>query len=205
MAWVLHPQLAGVVATAVWVLTACAEPADETSGSRVDVVRPGADYVVPAVGDPLDLRQLADDPCQLLTKQQAADLGLPRAQQTPPSMCKWSDDSGSLLDALHAGPRTRGGLTSAYQQYLRTGERQGFTSSWEPVTVEGYPAAYVNVALEREYGQCVLQVGVADDQVLRVEDSSSANAAKAEPSGTAACARATKAAEQIIGNLRRNA
>lgn len=180
------------VVLAAVVLTGCGAADDgAAAGSGPTTftrVLPGDDYTVPAVAEPLDLRPYAGNPCSLLTAEQASGLGLPDAEPRSDETCKWHDSAGSPMAGIIGGPRVGDGLAGFYARYRETGD-----GSWEPADVAGYPAAYANGEIEARHGQCVLLVGVADDQFLRVEDS--------DPDG-GGCARATEAAELVVANLR---
>lgn len=182
------------------VLAGCsAEPPARPS---LKPTHPDAGYAVPKIDEPLDVQQFKNDPCALLRDADSARLGLSSAKEIAPTSCRWSRGESSPFVGITAGPRIGGGLRQAYKTYLQVGKTQGFKTSWEPAEISGYPAALTNGSLELKYGMCVVQVGVADDQLLRLEGGAM-EPASGQANGTAtSCARLSRAASAVIENAR---
>lgn len=193
------------------VLAAC-EGADEGPRPRPELPRPDANYSVPKIKSPLDLSKYANAPCRLLSNDQVDALGFP-SDGIYVEGCRWSTGvpegkpSITTYFEIIVNPPPRGGLAAFYahdQKMNRAGKSgkpedralKGYRTSWEPSTIVGYPAASTRnnnttVALVA----CALVVGVADEQMFQVVD-------RLDPSGRPDCARAERAAEFVIENLR---
>jgi len=189
-----------VVGSAVLLLAAiaaCAAPA--APGPRAEapagpVVYPFPDSAVPEeirVRDPKDMRGLPF--CELLTRPQLVALGLmPETARPEPSGpgvggCDWrpvgdpDNLAGFTVRVDSAEPALRGVYIERSEEYL-----------FDPTEVAGHPA----VAIRDTAGAgCVLEVGVADDQLL----SAGANVVgRPIPDD---CDRARRIAEAVLANL----
>lgn len=148
--------LAGLVSGCESAVVGSPAPAatSETSGSTSPSER-----LSPPVKSPKDLRGI--DPCDLLTQDQKAELGLTRpvVRDTSP----WGEQTcglaGSVVALGFSPDTTLGeGLDQAYRA------RNNF-DNFEPSEVDGYPAVRVDFATQ----SCGLIVGVSDEQTLGFE------------------------------------
>jgi len=187
---------AGVAVVLAWLVSGCESAvagspvpttrqsagASETSGSATPSGR-----LSPPIENPKDLQGI--DPCELLTSDQKAELGLtkPVVSDTSP----WGEQTcglaGSVV-ALGFSPNTTlgDGLDQAYRA------KNNF-ESFEPSEVDGYPAVRVDFATQ----SCGLIVGVSDEQTLNMELTrvSSKAPGKGDPCGFA---------ESVMGDVLKN-
>lgn len=169
-----------------------------TTGSRTSLA-------VPAVPSPLDVEAFRDRPCDLISEQQAGDLGLPLAQEDGTGgyvACKWRADSNDprSLEALSVRVQ-ESGLDSIAQQCKGRSD----CDTWIVDTIADYPVIRANGQLESKYGFCRLFVGVADDVAFMVTDGDRDSIGKGVAEGDAGgprCDRADRAATMVIHTLR---
>jgi hypothetical protein len=177
---------------------------DDPPGQKFSTSRPGEEYVVPEIADPLDLRKFAVDSCGIISVEHASKLDIHDPALAGGNTCKFSAGPQNGNAEIYVGVRLGRGLASTYELYLEIGSRQGFDASWEPVALANYPAAHMNGDLDRKYGRCTLLVGVADDQILRVEAGAAVHRPdeKANTVDWPACEHARAVARAVISGLR---
>jgi hypothetical protein len=124
----------------------------------------------PSVATPLNVSKFAQDPCLSLTQTQVQGFqgSTPgsRADSDKGVGCFWNlGANGSASTTVSFIPKVTNGLTNTYQQNAAKFFEHGY---FEPVEVEGYPAAYNEVVDQRSSGQCSLTVGVSDQSIFTV-------------------------------------
>lgn len=163
------------------------------------LTRPGPEYAVPAVQDPLDLARFSQRPCTIFTAEQAEQLHLPDAAEPDLAECVWRD---SNADLFYIKLRATVGLSKVYTTDTETHVKDGsIEGSWEPTTLAGYPAAHTRPDSPRI---CAIEVGVSDTQSFRIDDGGAGNRAAAVRAEDRQdpCARTRVAAALIMQNLR---
>jgi hypothetical protein len=121
----------------------------------------------PRVAEPRDLRDIP--PCQLLTPTQITDLGLDPTTAKPSEFQSTFDcdiharDFSTSASLVSAYRYEVGGLDRLYRtrQLLRDRDR-----IFVPGTLDGFPTVITNANVADD---CVLNVGVADNQVLMID------------------------------------
>lgn len=136
-------------------------PATSANASS-DALPPG----VPRVPKTLDTTRFQQDPCSVLTPAQLQMFKLPnsgRTRKEPSPACSWSDWSGPARMGLSVTIATdRDGLAGLYR-------RQKNLKVFEPLEIEGYPAAIVLAARdERPDGVCDVEFAVTDKLSISV-------------------------------------
>jgi hypothetical protein len=121
----------------------------------------------PAVPDPLDID--VDDPCNALTAEQLAAIGISapgdEGFHDGDGECRWHLDSSQLhIVTLSPAVSRGGGLGQIY-------DRKETQEYFEPTEIHGYPAVYASVLDGRERGGCTLWVGVSDELAVEVTTS----------------------------------
>ncbi|WP_034275091.1 DUF3558 domain-containing protein [Haloechinothrix halophila] len=120
----------------------------------------------PQVTDPIEnLDKYNEDPCAMLTTQQAKKIGYAADIRRPPDQdngpeCEWrgKDSSNFTIVLLNKQPL---GITGVYQNKSDLGY-------FEPVDINGYPGVFGGAIDNRDNGACALSVGVTDEQVINV-------------------------------------
>lgn len=136
--------------------TVAGSPSTESAATSETGSTAPSDRLSPPVENPKDLTGI--DPCEFLTPEQKAELGLtkPGKKDTSP----WGEENcnlaGSVVTIGFSPDTTLGeGLDQAYRA------KNNF-ERFEPSEVDGYPAVRVDFATQI----CDLIVGVSDEQTL---------------------------------------
>ena len=119
----------------------------------------------PAVKTPLNASKFVRDPCLTLTQAQQQQFeGTKPGTRTDSDSgvgCAWNlGANGSTGTGVNFVPSVTNGLTHLYEQNSAGFFKSGY---FQPTEVEGYPAAYNEVADNRTGGQCGLSVGISDN------------------------------------------
>ncbi|MFD8494955.1 DUF3558 domain-containing protein [Amycolatopsis sp. NPDC059657] len=152
--------------------------------------------VVPQVTNPLDTTKFEQNPCDVLTKDQArelANLTTTRLDAKAPggAICGWQDENHN--DVNFSLNRT-GGLETLYRNH-----RSDDPGYFEPVpSVAGYPAVFASISDGRAGGTCTLSVGVSKDVAMVVSSTFFASS----PNRSDPCPLVQKAAEMAIATLK---
>lgn len=189
---------AALVLTLVVAASSAACDTEQPAKKRT-LTRPGPEYAVPAVQDPLDLTLYTKRPCTIVTSTQVEQLHLPQGAEPDLAECEWKDDHVFWVKL-----RATVGLAKAYKNDTEAWVRDGkIESSWEPTTLAGYPAAHTRPDSGAAH-ICAIEVGVSDTQSFRIDDSGAGNrpAAVGSEDRQDPCARTRVAAEFVIQNLR---
>lgn len=172
--------LPGALLAAILLLAGCASteqgtptasdssPSDSRSASPTQSQHPSGSPKAPDVTDPIDTTAFEENPCSVLTKPQLNQLSIataPKQEMTEsgPS-CKWGDvfDDGISISGafITEKPSSINGLyrNSALERY----------SYFIPVNIDGYPAAFLQVADRRGNGSCGIGIGVRDELVYSI-------------------------------------
>jgi hypothetical protein len=165
--------------------TGTTQPA--ATGGGTSSGTPPSDRLSPPVDNPKDLRGV--DPCELLTPEQRAELGLRPGEKE--DISPWGEETcgfgGSIVSIGFSPDTTLGeGLDQAYRA------KDSFENFAE-TTVDGYPAVRVNFATQI----CSLIVGVSDTQTLGMDFArvSSSAPGRGDPCGFA---------ESVLGEVIKN-
>ncbi|HWD04534.1 MAG TPA: DUF3558 domain-containing protein [Amycolatopsis sp.] len=179
-------RLTAATLASLSLLTACSggnagEPPASTPASSADAPSIDPNLNVPA---PLPTDALLNNPCDLLTQAEAAQIGLayPGAKQTGQfTTCRW-DSSGSAgaQNSVFIGavPQNKGGISDIYQQ-------KSSSAYFEATKVDGYPAAYADKHDGRPSGNCTLWVGATDQLAFSVNPQLGTGRNKDNPCGIA--------------------
>ena len=153
----------------------------------------------PITGPELDLRRYVDKPCELLTSEQEAELGLrpgvPGESVLKAPKCDWKpvDSSDGTRFILSISTHLEDGLNSIYRN------KNNYDYFQPAEAIEGYPAVHVNITSTVDRGDCTVMVGVMKDLVFDVgvfvNDQNS-------PDYKNPCAVADKFAELVVQNLK---
>jgi hypothetical protein len=124
----------------------------------------------PAVKTPLNASKFVRDPCLTLTQAQQQQFeGTKPGTRTDSDSgvgCAWNlGANGSTGTGVNFVPSVTNGLTHLYEQNSAGFFKSGY---FQPIEVEGYPAAYNEVADNRTGGQCGLSVGISDNTYFDV-------------------------------------
>ncbi|MFD8494964.1 DUF3558 domain-containing protein [Amycolatopsis sp. NPDC059657] len=171
-----------------------ATPTSATSGPSSSSGPP-----VPQVTNPLDTTKFEQNPCNLLSPDQAralANLVTTRLDSKAPGgpICGWQDEHHNDVNFSF----TRGGgLSDVYRNH-----RPDDPGYFEPVpSIAGYPAVYGSIADSRADGTCTLIVGVSNDVVMVT----SSELGGTSPDEKNPCPLVQKAAEAAIATLKAGA
>lgn len=149
----------------------------------------------PRVNKPLDPAPLVGQPCDALSAQDRADLGLAEGRTRDMATldakaCSWKFTKESLnradLAVITANPD---GLSTIYRN-------KDNNAYFEPTEISGYPAAYTSIIDDRDSGTCELWVGVNDQTTLFIVASLENGDATTDP-----CPVAGQVAEAAIDTL----
>lgn len=189
-----------IVATVSLVLTGCSQqtPGNGSATPSASNSPTSNGPVVPQVTNPLDTTKFEQNPCGVLSPEQAqqvANLTTSKLDAGAPGgpICAWRDENhNSIGFSLN---RT-GGLTTLYRNHRPD---DGY---FEPVaSVSGYPAVFASLVDGRSTGSCVLSVGVSNDVAMVVD----AILGGTSPDQKNPCPLAQKAAEAAIATLKAGA
>lgn len=151
-----------------------ADPSSDAPTSEMpDGGETGAPGDTPKVANPVqNVDKFKQDPCAILTKAQAAELGADAKIERDPDdsqgpRCRWNadDDSFFSITLLKNQPLGIGGLYRNHQ------EDPEFYAYFEPVDIEGFPSVLADSHDSRPNGACALAVGIADQQVMSLVSS----------------------------------
>lgn len=157
---------------------------------------------IPKVEQPLDPTRFLDKPCDLVPKTWLRQQGYEEQGDSKNASgpagpgCAWStpDVSGPqvqiVIDTSNQEAGT-GGLQRAFESYKR-----GEWDYFELATVDGYPAAFMDITDMRGQGRCSLTVGIRDDLTF------GANGDFFDDHPAQACPMAQALAEQVINTLK---
>ena len=149
---------------------------------------------VPKVSAPLNAAKYEQDPCSLLTKEQAGQFigGLRTSSKDSNSpACTWNGENGDSIGVTFIP--NQGGLATIYKN-----GRNGGSAYFEPAEVAGYPAAYVDVSDDRKTIGCQISVGITDGEVFAVSN----NLQTSSPLYGKPCPAVLKAAELVVAKLK---
>jgi hypothetical protein len=153
----------------------------------------------PKVTKPIDAGRFEQDPCAVLTPEQADELGVdPTGKPDEDAfgkICRWRNP-----DTLNGGSTTinffsieKRGLSSVYRSYNR-GEFKYFA----PIEVEGQPAAAYDINRAKPTAACFVAVGLTDQLVFSSYTTlSSRNVDKRDP-----CEAGAQVAGMMVKTMR---
>lgn len=151
-----------------------ADPSSDVPTAEVpDGGETGAPTDAPKVANPVqNVDKFKQDPCAMLTKAQAAELGADAKIEPEPDdrqgpRCRWRADDGSRfsITLLKNQPLGIGGLYRNHQ------DDPEFYAYFEPVDIDGFPGALADSYDSRPNGACGLAVGITDQQVISLASS----------------------------------
>lgn len=193
------------LAAALLLVVACSEetPAIPSADPSSDVPtsempdggETGAPADTPEVANPVqNIDKFKQDPCAMLAKAQAAELGADAKIERDPDdsqgpRCRWhaGDDSFFSITLLKNQPLGIGGLYRNHQ------EDPEFYAYFEPVNIDGFPGVLADSNDSRPNGACALAVGITDQQVMSLVSS-------VEGSGDP-CTILTDAAHEVVATM----
>jgi hypothetical protein len=202
----IHATRARATAT-VLAMLALAGCSKETSGSpgpsnvgstasQLASSSPGGNLPrAPAVKNPLNAAKFISNPCLTVTQSQIQQFGSSEPGESTGSGvgagCLWHLGQDGLTGvSVSFIPEITDGLTHIYKQNAANFFKDGYFS---PLDISGYPAAYNEVADNRNGGQCGLTVGFSDQSIFSVLIQGHPNT-----DGCKAAVNITKAALQTI-------
>ncbi|GAA3026230.1 DUF3558 domain-containing protein [Actinokineospora globicatena] len=150
------------------LVSACAESGTPVPGTSTAAPTPTTGkYGAPGVQDPVEPGGFLKDPCEVLTRSQAGELGW-EAEGTPHDLssndpyCSWSDKKN--LESFDFGwlASNKGGLDDTYRVFK---DDAGY---FDPIEVDGYPGVFHSATDNRPRGHCNLVVGIRDELTFRV-------------------------------------
>lgn len=104
-------------------------------------------------------------PCEMLTKQQAAELGIdvqikPDTDTSQGPGCEWEDADGDFfhITLLKNQPL---GIAGIYRNH-----QQSPDAYFIPVDIAGFPGVFADGYDGRKNGSCLLSVGMTDTQII---------------------------------------
>lgn len=169
---------AAVLAASAMLLAACGdqETSEPTSQPTAAVGSTsggsGTDNVnTPEIPNPVhDLGTYKQDPCAMLTPEQASRIGFPRSEQDPEdtsgASCDWRGHRGSRASiTLQSG--TQWALAGYYQVHAEDPKAYAY---FKPVVIAGYPAVFATDFDDRDSGSCAMTVALTDRDVLRMSN-----------------------------------
>lgn len=169
-----------IIASCLMVVTSCtvvsegspvSDPNDvsETSSSDAKPLPPEEELPsdgAPKVTNPIDAGRFEQDPCAVLTPEQADELGVdPTGKPDEDAfgkICRWRNpkiNGGSTT--INFFSIEKRGLSSVYRSYNR-GEFKYFA----PIEVEGQPAAAYDINRSKPTAACFVAVGLTDQLVF---------------------------------------
>ncbi|HWD04535.1 MAG TPA: DUF3558 domain-containing protein [Amycolatopsis sp.] len=114
---------------------------------------------------PLPTDGLLNDPCSVLTRDEAAQVGLDspgRKDTGEVNGCTWkSTRSEQNQVAIRPLPQNHAGISDIYDQKDKD-------VYFQPVTINGYPGVFADVQDSRPSGGCTLWLGVTDQLAVGV-------------------------------------
>jgi hypothetical protein len=164
-------SLAAATALAALALAGCsqittgsANPTTVAPSSTTGSAPSQSSAKAPAVKTPLNASKFVGDPCLTLTQAQQQQFeGTKPGRRVDGAYgvgCAWNfAGNGSTGTSVGFVATVTNGLTHLYEQNSAGFFKSGY---FQPIEVEGYPAAYNDVADNRTGGQCGLSVGISD-------------------------------------------
>lgn len=131
----------------------------DPSGSPVDA---------PKVAKPVqNLAKFMSTPCDMLTKEQASQLGHDSKIESEPSdsqgpRCRWRGENGTQFSIVLLKNQPLG-ISGLYRNHQEDPE---FYAYFEPADFAGFPGVFADAYDGRPDGGCGLAVGVTDQQVI---------------------------------------
>lgn len=176
----------GVLTLATLLLAACSD--DEPSGNGLPNTEPtvdgeptvdvptgdpsGVPTDAPKVANPVtNVDKYKSSPCDMLTKQQATDLGFDakigrEASADLGPACEWQNDNGDNISiVLHSKQPL--GIAGIYRNKAQFPDQYAY---FEPIDLGGFPGVFAAPIDGRADGSCQLAVGVTDQQVIVLTD-----------------------------------
>lgn len=160
------------------------EPPSTSSGSNGDDLPSNG---APAVENPIDAAEFEQQPCRMLTDEQARQAGLvppgePGEGAFAPA-CNWRNrESGAYLNTQFGDPG-RQGLSAIYA--ANEAERYDVWLELDPI--DGFPAVVAGGLDLRDRGECTIVVGTSDEVTFQLKVTlSEANIGETDPCEAAA-------------------
>lgn len=155
-------------------------------------------HSVPKVSNPLDATKYEQNPCALLSQDQATQLISAvrhrQGQGIVAPICSWYDDRDNRVGlGLLPG---QGGLAGAY---TNADSESGYFET--APDVNGYPAVFAGTTDDRKRGGCQIAVGIKDDETF----TASVLLDKSFPGYADPCALAAKTAAAAVTTLKAGA
>lgn len=177
------------------------EPSVDLGGSNETGTNSGsgADVEVPEVSNPIqNLTPYKEDPCTILSPQQAKSIGFPRPEdatheESQPG-CRWLGHRDSRVTiTIQSGEQWA--LAGYYEVHA---ERPDAYAYFNPVTIEGFPAVFATDFDQRENGgSCAMTVALTDQDVLRMSNGLHFGTAQRDKP----CAQLREAAELAVKTI----
>jgi hypothetical protein len=176
-------RLTAATLASLSLLTACGSSGESTGATTSPA--PATTSSIPAdlrVPAPLPTADLLNNPCNILTAAEAAQIGLAYPGEKVTEVvtgCRWTS-SGSSQNFVHvtALPQNTGGISDIYDQKSKE-------AYFEPTSIDGYPALYADTQDGRPSGTCTLWVGVTDHLAASVIPQIGTGRNRANPCGVA--------------------
>jgi len=178
-----------------------------TESESADTDNSSPTHGAPSVPSPLDVRDIIDDPCSALTKQQTDSFpGTLDSTETAKTTllseketsCNWNFQGdrysyGGFIAGVALPRDTFHGVSSIYEA-----DEKDEYEVFEPVKVAGYPAVINNETDNADSGDCRLSVGLRNDTAYRI----TADPSSESPDYDQPCEQAKKLAEFVVENLK---
>ena len=156
------------------------------------------------MANPLDTSKAQAAPCNIITDQQTAQLGIVAQHELSDASlgpsCNWQDTAKIppvLVFTVQFVTSNKSGLSSLYEQ--KDSLRKG--GYFEPVNpIQGYPAVLYGQVEDRPDGACGIAVGVSDALDYSVSVNVNSGSSQKTP-----CDVAQKIADMVMTNLRAGA
>ncbi|MFD4675200.1 DUF3558 domain-containing protein [Lentzea sp. NPDC058450] len=158
-----------VAGAAALVLLAGCGTSGGTSGTPTTASQPTStsnSAGAPKISNPIDVKVAEGDPCGVVTAAQLQTFGLPGVAgslntTSAGAGCSWP---GTFTDAeMSPGMIISPAGTGLESLYAK---KDSTYPVFEPLEVQGYPAAIAMVVDNRKKGKCELFVGVSEDRVI---------------------------------------
>ncbi|WP_141999976.1 DUF3558 domain-containing protein [Amycolatopsis cihanbeyliensis] len=117
----------------------------------------------PPVPEPLDASKYIQDPCSSLTEAQQQKFEVTSSRENnneTATNCRWNIRDGSTSAGVSYMTSVENGLSNIYALNDTGHWDKGY---FEPTEVDGYPAVYVEIADNRDQGDCGMAIGIRDD------------------------------------------
>ncbi len=129
-----------------------------------------ANVSVPPVPNPVsNLDKYKQEPCAMLTKQQATSIGFPETEDATEKGqpgCRWRGHRDSRVTiALQSGEKWS--LASYYKVHAQDSDAYAY---FEPTTVAGFPSVFATDFDDRDSGSCAMTVALTNQDVLRMSN-----------------------------------